>query len=221
MEEYLSERERWEELKTWLRSNGPSIVAGVALAAVGVAGWRWWQAHSEEKAVAAATRYEQLMQAYEAGDRAKSVAIIDELRRNYSSSPYADQAALMSARVHVDANELDAAAKSLQDVMDHSRDKQLQVVARLRLARVQLAQKKYDEALAALSGAQPGAFAPRFEEVRGDVLLARGDKTAALKAYQTAKAAVGSGVVDGDLLDLKINDLMTASTQTPAAAKVQ
>jgi predicted negative regulator of RcsB-dependent stress response len=169
----------------------------------------------------AATKYEQLMKAYEAGDRAKSVALIDELQREYSSSPYADQAALMSARVHVDANELDAAAKSLQNVMDHSRDKQLQLVARLRLARVQLAQQKLDEALATLGAAQPGAFAPRFDEVRGDVLLVKGDKAGALQAYQKAKQAGEPGIIDNDLLDLKINDLMTAETQTPPAAKAQ
>lgn len=218
MEEYLSESERWEELKQFLRVNGPSIVTGVAIVAVGIGGWRWWQAHSERQSLEAATKYEQLMKAYEAGDRARSTALIGELQRDYSSSPYSDQAALMSARVHVDSNELDAAASSLQGVMDHSRDKQLQLVARLRLARVQLSQKKYDEAMKTLDAAQPGAFAPRFEEVRGDILLAKGDKVGALKAYQTARQSGENGSVDTDVLDLKITDLMTAPAEKPAPA---
>ena len=40
-------------------------------------------------------------------------------------------------------------------------------------------------ALATLKGAaDPGAYAPRFAEVRGDALLAKNDRDGALKAYQ-------------------------------------
>ena len=75
----------------------------------------------------------------------------------------------------------------------------------LRIARIQLDQNKADDALATLAAAQPGAFAARFAEVRGDALLAKGDRAAALKAY---REAVGSGA-DGsnELLTLKINAL--------------
>jgi len=218
VEEYLSERERWEELKQFLRVNGPSVIATAAIVGVGIGGYQWWRAHSQQQAMEAATKYEQLMKAYEAGDKARSVALIDELQRDHSSSPYSDQAALMAARVHVDNNELDAAASTLRGVMEHSRDKQLQLVARLRLARVQLAQNRLDEATRTLDAAQPGAFAPRFDEVRGDIALARGDKAAALKAYQQARQSSENGVIDTELLDLKISDLAAAQPQPTAAS---
>ena len=35
---------------------------------------------------------------------------------------------------------------------------------------------------------EPGEFAPRFAEVRGDVLLAKGDKAGALREYLAARA---------------------------------
>jgi predicted negative regulator of RcsB-dependent stress response len=68
---------------------------------------------------------------------------------------------------------------------------------------VQVDQNQADAAIATLAGAEAGAFAPRFAEVRGDALLAKGDRAGALAAYREARAA-GSNV---DLLDLKINDL--------------
>jgi predicted negative regulator of RcsB-dependent stress response len=65
-----------------------------------------------------------------------------------------------------------------------------------------------------------GAFAGRFHEVRGDAYYAKGDKTAALAEYRSAKA--GSSGAGTPLLDLKIADLTPEgapnSASTPAAA---
>ncbi len=63
-----------------------------------------------------------------------------------------------------------------------------------------------------------GAFAGRFAEVRGDAYFAKGDKTAALREYRAARAAIGPASAANDLLDLKINDLSGAATSTPVSA---
>ena len=73
--------------------------------------------------------------------------------------------------------------------MDNAKDDELKMVARLRLARVQSAQGKYDDALATLKVESAGEFAPRIADTRGDVLLAKGDRAGALKEYLAARAA--------------------------------
>ena len=72
---------------------------------------------------------------------------------------------------------------------------------------MQSALGKHDEALATLKVAEPGDFAPRISDVRGDVLLAKGDRDGALKEYLAARAGENNGRVDFELLDLKIRDL--------------
>ena len=47
-------------------------------------------------------------------------------------------------------------------------------------------EKAYDEALKRLDGNVRPAFAARFAEARGDVLVAQGKKEEAASAYQTA-----------------------------------
>src|SRR5207245_8437402 len=84
--------------------------------------------------------------------------------------------------------ELERAAGELADVAERSKDRDLALVARLRLARVQIAQGKPDGALATLGVVEPGAFAARFHEVRGDADYAKGDRAAALKEYRSAQA---------------------------------
>ena len=81
------------------------------------------------------------------------------------------------------------------------------MVARIRLARVLSAQSKYDEALSTLAVEEPGAFAPRIADARGDVLLAKGDRSGALREYLAARSGGEQGEVDIDQLDLKIRDL--------------
>ena len=221
MSEYLSEKEQWEQIRTWVRENGLWVVAGVALAAAGLQGWRWWQSHLDERGVRASAAYTRMIDALEKGDRTQAFVRLGELERDFPSSPYADQGKLLAARVYVEGKELDKAAHELETVMNNTKDHELSLVARMRLARVEIAQGKPDAALATLNAVEPGAFAARYHEVRGDAWYAKGDKTAALPEYRSAAGNPELG--DAALLDLKIADLAadappaTAPAPTPSA----
>jgi predicted negative regulator of RcsB-dependent stress response len=217
LEEYYSEKEQWEALKRWFRENGLWIVAGIGVGAAAIGGWNWWNAHIDKVNAEASGKYEQMLTDFERGDRSGALVVLGELERDYSSTPYVDQAKLAAARVYVESNDLDKAAAELQAVSQHSKDKPLALVARLRLARVQIAQQKSDDALATLNGVQPGAFGPRFHEVRGDADLAKGDKAGALAEYRAARAMDMGGGRDATLLDLKISDLVADSAPLPAS----
>ena len=147
------------------------------------------------------------------------MALLDELQRAHPGSPYVDQANLAAARVLVDANELDRAAQRLGDIAAHSRDAELATIARLRLARVQIALGKPDAALATLAQSPAQAFAASYHEVRGDARYAKGDRAGALAEYQAARAAQGPGLAEGQLLTLKIDDLTQEKTVPPPAPR--
>jgi len=212
--EYLSEKEQWEEIRSWVRENGLWVIAGVALAAAGWQGWQWWKRHLDERGTRASAAYIRMIDALEKGDRTQAFVRLGELERDYPSSPYADQGKLLAARIYVEGRELDKAAHELETVMNGSKDHELALVSRMRLARVEIAQGKPDEALATLNALEPGAFAARYHEVRGDAWYAKGDKAAALKEYRSAAGNPELG--DAALLDLKIADL--AADAPPASA---
>jgi predicted negative regulator of RcsB-dependent stress response len=151
-------------------------------------------------------------------DESGALTLLGELERDYSSTPYLDQARLAFARVYVESNRLDKAAASLEAITQHSKDKQLALLARMRLARVQISQQKPDDALATLNGVDPGAFAAQFHEVRGDADLAKGDKGGALSEYRLARTMDTGGGGGNSLLDLKISDLVADAAPLPSAA---
>lgn len=208
MDDYLSEKEQWERLVTWVRVNGPWLVAGVAVAAVLLSGWRWWQGRADERAQAASAQSRQIAEAFGRRDRTRGLALIDALAREQPKSPYLDQANLIAARVLVEAGELDKAALRLKTVMDTTPDHALALVARERLARVQIAQNAPDAALATLAAVDPGGFAPRYHEVRADAFAAKKDFPSALKEYRAARDTDSTGFIDPQILDLKIGDLV-------------
>ena len=220
MDDYLTEQEQWERVKAFLRSNGAWIVGGVIVGALALYGWQWYGKHQDRIALEAAEQYQGVIEAFEKRDRTGGLALVAQLKEKYPSSPYADQADLLSARVYVESNELDKAAERLRHVMDSSKDEELALVARLRLARVLLSQGKADEAIATLNKTDLGAFESRFKEVRGDAYFAKGDKAAALREYEAARKSSGIQALDTQLLDLKIKDLSggAPATREPATA---
>jgi len=210
-----SEAEQMERAKSWLKANGIWIIAGIAIGAGGLGGWRWYQERREHQAETASARYEELVDAFSRRDNVRGTTLLEELNREYAWTPYASLGTLIAARVQVEANELDKAAAGLKSVMDNAKDDELKMVARLRLARVQSALGKHDEALATLKVDDPGEFAPRLADTRGDVLLAKGDRDGALREYLAARSTENNGRLDFELLDLKIRDLGGTPPATP------
>lgn len=206
MEDYLDEREQWERVKGWLREQGPSVLLSVAIVGLGLGGWRYYQSRIEQRDLTAAARYQQVLTSFSNNDMAGGVLIADQLIKDYPKTPYANQADLAAARIAVEVGKLDQAATRLERVLNTTRDRQLKYVARLRLARVQLAEGQPDAALRTLTTPDPGAFAARYDEVRGDALLAKGDRAGALRAYQQARSLAGN-TLDTGLLDVKISEL--------------
>ncbi len=224
MEDYLSEREQVDRVRAWVRENAPWALAGILIGVGALVGWQQWQGWQERQAQSASEKYEQTLQALGRDDRDAATKMATQLKTDYSNTPYGDMAELALARFHVDAGRWADASKYLADVMESSEDAELRLVARLRLARVQRAEGKLDAALATLDGggSELAGYAAAYAMVRGDVLLDRGDRAGALAAYRRAMEVKDEGLVDRELLQLKVDDLgaapATAASAGPAPA---
>lgn len=220
--EDLSDNEREEQLRRFWAENWLWIVGGIALGLGGLAGWQYWQktklAASEHDEAAYTTVLESLGKS----DKEAAVKSADALRELHPKSPYADQADLALARFAVDTRDLDGAAKRLRTVADTSRDPELRLIARSRLARVLSEQGKHDDALKLLDVTNAGSFTPVFHEIRGDVLAAKGDAAGARQAYDAALAAttsVQAQAFDREFVELK-RDALPAVVAVAAAPAV-
>ena len=216
MDEYLTEREQIEVIKQWWRENRWFLLGGIAVAGLGYFGYYQYQAYRTARAEQAADLYMRLQQAIE-DDREGAEELLSQLRAEYADSAYTHQASLLMAKELL-ITDTARAAQELRQVVEESDDPGLAFIARLRLARVLAYQTNYAEALEVLDVEDPGQFAARMNEIKGDIHAAMGEIEAARAAYTQALTAPGSESVDRNFVQMKLNQLLEAPS-TPETAE--
>jgi predicted negative regulator of RcsB-dependent stress response len=208
------EEETLESIKRWWNDSGKFIAMGIAAIAVVYFGWQAWQNSRDNITAEASALYDQLSdlvvvepgQAVAEADRSRALQLISRIKSDYKGSVYALYAALFGARLAVENNDLATARQELEWLLANTRgntDPTLVALAQLRLGRVLLADGQAAQALTVISGAEAGALAADFDELRGDIYLSQGQHEQALTAY-TAASTAGS---NSPVLQLKLNEL--------------
>jgi predicted negative regulator of RcsB-dependent stress response len=215
MDTLTTEEQQIAAIKQWWKENGGSIVTGVVLGLAVLFGGKAWFAYQERNAQNASNVYAAMMRALQAGDALNTGEKAGMLLADYSSTPYAALGALALARIRLEEGETGPARGQLQWVLDNSDSEMFRDIARVRLARVLIADGELDAAEALVARAESGsAFDALFTEVRGDIQRARGDMAAASAAYQQALAAMPPGSQERELLQLKYTDALAASSSS-------
>lgn len=188
MTAYLNEDEQVEALKKWWRENGTAIIIGIVIGLAAIIGVRYWFKYQQTRALNASGAYQHFLDAVGKKTKDKGAAreLADSILDKYKGTPYAALTALKLAKEDVDANKLPAAAKQLRWAMKNPGHKTIAMIARLRLARVLVAENKLDDALTLLNQVKDATFDPRFNIVRGDILSKQGKSMQAREAYQLA-----------------------------------
>lgn len=212
------EEETLEAIKRWWNESGKFIAMGIAAIVVVYFGWQLWTSSRTGVTAEASAIYDQLtgIAVVEPGlqvaaaERERAMLLVEQLKSEHSNSAYALYAALFGARLAAEENDLPAARQHLEWLLANTRsgmfgstDPTLVALAQLRLGRVLLAEGQGEQALTVISGAEPGALAAEFDELRGDIYLSQGQTDLALSAYEAAAAAGNVSPV----LQLKLNEL--------------
>ena len=205
--------EQSELVQKWLRQNGVSIIVGVVLGLVGIFGWQQWRNHQAEHLAQAAHLYQQLQTAVAVGKSADAGRFADQLQKDYADSSFAVFAASDRAQREVQTKQLDKALASLTWAQSHAKEPALKSLVALRMARVQLAAGKANDALATLDSMPANSYQALKQELRGDVLVKLGRQDDARRAYQAAMAVLGEDAPQRGALQLKLDDLAVAGKQ--------
>jgi predicted negative regulator of RcsB-dependent stress response len=203
----LDEQERLDELKAWWKRWGNLLMFGLAAVLAVAAGWRYWQNHVVTQSLEAAAVYEQLTQSLSANDTKAARDAGGLLIEQYKGTAYAPRAALLLAKLNVGARDLKSAQTQLEWAVANSKEPAVKDLARLRLAAVQFDQQQNDAALKTLSATHSDAFAFRFHDLKGDVLLAQGKPAEARAAYQAAFSKMTEDNPYRNIVELKLDAL--------------
>ena len=217
----LEEQEQLAELKHFWSRYG-NIISWVLIVVFGaVASWNGYQYWQRSQAAQAAVMYDEVERAAVAGDVAKLERALGDMKERFGRTAYAEQAALLAARIYHDKGNLDAAKGALAWVAGKASDDGYQAVARLRLSGMLFEAKAYEEALQQLTAPMPSDFNALAADRRGDILLAQGKKAEAKAQYEAAYKGLDERSDYRRIIEVKLNALgvdPVVKVAAPAAA---
>lgn len=209
MTEYLTEQEQIEILKSWIKQYSLVILAGVVLAVIAITGWRYWQQRQYKILSHASAVYDEMLTMRAQNDSSATLIQAKKLSERYPQTTYGQMAAFMLAREAVANKDYPEAKKQLNWVLDHSKISSMRQTARIRLARIMIAEQKPQDALNELTTVEDKSFAGLIDEVKGDAFLAMHEKDKARQSYQLALDELPNAEVIRPVLRMKYDNLAT------------
>lgn len=202
MDVYNTEEEQVQAIKQWWKENTVSLISGIVIGIVVLVGYKFWTESKQNQAQQASALYSQILSTK--GDKTEST---DILKNNYSGTPYAALSALLVAKDNLLANETDKAISQLKWVLDNNSDVGLEHIARQRLARLYLSQDKIEAAESLIKGKKAAGYLATYNEIRGDIYLAKKSPVQAKESYRTALSALARGDRRYEIIKMKLDDL--------------
>ena len=209
MAEYpTTDEEQVEVIKKWWAENGRYLIAGVVLGLAGLFGWNYWQDYQKNRAMKGSAAFAQLQQSILKKETASANDAVSLLHEKYAATPYAEMGSMAIAGFNATQDDLPASEEYLRLAMAKAKLPEVRGVARLRLAAVLNAGKKYQQALDLLGqGELDTAYTSLVEEYRGDALRGLGKFAEARTAYSRALLTAGGRA---EYLQWKHDDLGNA-----------
>ena len=182
----LEEQEQLDELKHFWKRWGDLITWALIVVLGGYAAWMGWQSYQGKQAAQAAALYDTVERAALSADTALLDRSVTDIKDKFASTTYAQQAALLAARVYNDKDRKADAKVQLTWVIDKAADEGYQALARLRLASLLVEDKAYDQARQQLTAKTPDAFAPLMSDRLGDLAMLQSQPAQAVQHYKNA-----------------------------------
>ena len=180
-----------ERIKSWWKKYGNMVTTIILVVMLALVGMQYWQRHQQKVHGQASLLFQQMQNAVQQKNTAKTTAFANTLKTEYAKSVYAKFAAFTLAQQAVNAGKLNDATEQLQWAVNMASTPSIKSIAQIRLARVLMAQNKAEHAIDVLKAVSSKAFVAQADMLRGDALVMLKKPQAAKNIYQTALAHAG------------------------------
>lgn len=209
----MTEEEQLQAIKKWWQRYNTPILILFSVIMLSAAGYRYWNWHYEQSLTQASTVYERLMVSFSEHKNKEIRSYANQLIKNYDKTVYADAARMTLAKVYVEKDQNDKAKQLLDDVVMHSKVPAFKQIAKIRAARLLVAQKSFDKALNELAVIDDNAYMSIVNELKGDIFVEKGEYQQAIKSYKQAISEAKIHGIGNLFLEMKTNEL-AALTQS-------
>ncbi len=165
--------DEWGDLKAFFQKYGRLMFYTILAAAIAIGGVFYYRHYKERQGLLAAALYQEALNAASQNRLNLAQAAAHRLEREFTATPYADQGALLLARIAYQQNHVPAAIDALTFAAHHG-DWMLRTVARLRLSDLLLATGHPHQAWHYAQIAKPYGFKTLVLGLQAQILMREG-----------------------------------------------
>lgn len=183
---YLSDKEQAQLLKDLWKKYGTTILLAIVVFMAVNVSWRYWLQYRTQQHERSSILFSQMTTAQTQNKKAEATLFATNLMKNFPRSAYASFAAMMLAKDAVNNHNLIEAKTNLNWVIRHSWKKEFSELAKIRLAKVLIADNSPQDAFNLLQKDTNKLYLPAKYEIMGDALVAQHKEQDAVGFYQKA-----------------------------------
>ncbi len=195
-----TEDEQAEQIKKWIKENGPQIIMGVVMGLSAIWGWDAYKNYQYSQSIQARSHYLALV------SNPNNTSAFDTLKNDYSDSGYVNQSSLVMAKNAVKQKKYQQALDYLAPLVN-TENEFIAHTAKLRSAAIYLEIGQHNQALSVLETTDINAFSGLYSHTKGDIYLAQNNIDSAKKHYRLALSQLSSDSELKNLIQIKLNDL--------------
>ncbi|MGP1952826.1 MAG: YfgM family protein [Arsenophonus sp. ET-KM2-MAG3] len=205
MENYTIENEKISSIKRFFIKNSKILIILLIIGASIIVTWNYWQSYQENNFKKSAKSFEKISSQLQQIS-SKQTLMAAEQFANETNNIYGVLVSIKLAKILVEKNDIIYAENILLRALAVTKSDNLKDLINIRLARLQLALNKIDQVLISLSQINNQGLDMIIEDIRGDLLLKKGDINGARLAYSNGIKSSGDKMMK-TILKLKINSL--------------
>ena len=213
----LEEQEQLDQLKHFWKQYGNAITWFLIAVLSAFASWNFYQYWQRGKAVQAAALFEEVDRSLKSRDDSKVERVFADIKKEFESTVYAQQAGLQVAKYYYDTGNIAATKAALLWVVEKSTDEGYQSIAKLRLSGVLAEERAFAEAIKLLDSSFAAGFEALALDRKGDIFVLQGQNAEAVTAYNKAYKLSVDRTEYLRLIEVKLNSLgVNPLADTPA-----
>lgn len=218
---FLTPEEQDERARQWLKDNAFALIVGIVLGLGLVFGYQYYKTQQRIKAEQASDVYQKVLGALQNSGLAEISTDIEQLKKDFSASPYTAKATLLYAKQLAD-KDLNSAISEYDWVIANAAESGVKQAALIRKAKALIGLNQLDQAAAiANSELKSGGYTSFYQDILASIAVKKGDNQAARSHYKVALAALeNTGDPYRRILELKIKRL-PETTQDSAEEATQ
>ena len=174
-----------DKLISWLKDNYKNLVIGILLGFISIFGYKFVVDSNSTLQHEISFKFEEGVQHYNNNNFKELYKISDNFTHEHPKNIYTNMLNFYAAKAYHDDGNYDKSLNKLRLVANNVESSELKILAEIRIARILILQKKYDEAENFIKSDSSFNDNPLMNELLGDISYTKGNIKEAIIYYES------------------------------------